>query len=119
MEPVEENDSADDSEIVVMPNMVMFSGMLKSEVQQMPDFAKQLAWSTLLSNTGLGTPVLKITARYAHLRGHKCLKGPNITLCTYVFGITSPVSPQMIKYYTRLRIYKKNQTSRKTQSHRW
>ena len=65
MEPVEEDDSADDSEIVVMPNMVMFSGMLKTEVQQMPDFAKQLAWSTLLSNTGLGTPVLKTTARYA------------------------------------------------------
>ena len=59
----EEGISADDMEPVVMPNMVMFSGMLKSEVQQLPDFAKKFVVWPLLNSKGRKKPVLKLTAR--------------------------------------------------------
>ena len=59
----EEGVSADDLQTVLVLNMVLFSGMLKSEVQGLPDFGKQYGVWPLLNSIGRKEPVLKLTAR--------------------------------------------------------
>ena len=53
----------DDSDIIVVPNLVLMAGMLKPEVQQMPHFVKESAVWELLQSTGRGIPLLKLKVK--------------------------------------------------------
>ena len=51
----------DDEDIILIPNLILMSGMLKSEVQTLPAFLKEsLVWNVLLS-TGKKSPILRMS----------------------------------------------------------
>ena len=51
----------DDSDIILVPNMILMSGMLKSEVKDMGAFLKQNVVWNMLQSTGMKSPILKLT----------------------------------------------------------
>ena len=51
----------DDSDTILVPNLIFLSGMLKSEVKELPAFIKQSVVWNMLSSTGKKSPILKLT----------------------------------------------------------
>ena len=53
----------DDNDYILVPNLVLMSGMLKSEVQELPTFIKQSVVWNMLSYSERNSPILRITVR--------------------------------------------------------
>ena len=53
----------DENDYILVPNLVLMSGMLKSEVQELPTFIKQSVVWNMLSYSQRNSPILKITVR--------------------------------------------------------
>ena len=60
-EPSKDPGGRDDSDIILVPNMILMSGMLKSEVKDMGAFLKQNVVWNMLQSTGMKSPILKLT----------------------------------------------------------
>ena len=59
--PSKNSGGRDDSDIILVPNMILMSGMLKSEVKDMGPFLKQNVVWNMLQSTGKKSPILKLT----------------------------------------------------------
>ena len=53
----------DENDYILVPNLVLMSGMLKSEVQELPTFIKQSVVWNMLSYSERNSPILRITVR--------------------------------------------------------
>ena len=59
--PIKESGGRDDSDTILVPNLIFLSGMLKSEVKELPAFIKQSVVWNMLRSTGKKSPILKLT----------------------------------------------------------
>ena len=59
--PSRDSGGRDDSDTILVPNMILMSGMLKSEVKELGTFLKQNVVWNMLQSTGRQSPILKLT----------------------------------------------------------
>ena len=59
--PNEHSGGRNDNDIILVPNMILMSGMLKSEVRNFGAFLKQNVVWNMLQSTGRQSPILKLT----------------------------------------------------------
>ena len=53
----------DDNDYILIPNLVLMSGMLNSEVHDLPRFLKESIVWHMLSSSNRSSPILRITVR--------------------------------------------------------
>ena len=59
--PQENSVGNDDSDILLVPNLVLMSGMLRSDVQGLLAFLKQSVVWDMLQSSGKNSPILRLT----------------------------------------------------------